>query len=97
VPVHPVGGHAICLDAVAVLPEVPRDEFPAQTLAALQYLDSGTRTAERGVVSAGLRFTHEPDTLRFFQARFEPVAPRQPAEQTSPFNVNAAGRTFGPV
>ncbi len=26
---------------------------------------------------AGLRMTHEPETLRFFQARFEPVAARQ--------------------
>lgn len=121
--VRPIGGHAVCLDAAAILPDVPRDQFPAQTLAAALYLDSGTRGAERGVVSAGrdsqtganrhpklelvrltiprrvytrshldlvadsvirtaeasrtatsgLRFTHEPETLRFFQARFAPV------------------------
>jgi tyrosine phenol-lyase len=32
---------------------MPQDEFPAQTLAAELYLDSGIRAMERGVVSAG--------------------------------------------
>ena len=123
--VHPIGGHAVCVDAAATLPHLPRDEFPAQTLAAALYLDSGVRAAERGTVSAGrdpdtggnrhprlelirltiprrvytqshmdvvadgvisvykqrdlldsgLRFVHEPDVLRFFQARFLPTAP----------------------
>ncbi len=122
--VQPVGGHAVFLDATAVLPEIPRAEFPAQTLAAVLYLDSGIRSIERGAVSAGrdpatgenrypklelvrltiprrvytqshmdivadsvirvakqgkaitngLRFVHEPEALRFFQGRFEPVA-----------------------
>ena len=51
--VHPVGGHAIFLDAKAIYPHVPQDRFPAQTLAAQLYLDSGIRAMERGVVSAG--------------------------------------------
>lgn len=122
--VRPVGGHAVCLDAAAFLPRLPREQFPAQTLAAVLYLDSGVRSTERGAVSAGrdpatgldrfpplelvrltvprrtytqshmdlvadslihvlrqrdhitcgLRFIHEPDTLRFFQARFTPVS-----------------------
>ncbi|GAB2703753.1 tryptophanase [Nocardia thraciensis] len=50
---RPLGGHAVCLDATATLEHVPRTEFPAQTLAAAIYLDSATRTAERGTVSAG--------------------------------------------
>ena len=100
---------------------LPQDRFPAQTLAAELYLDSGIRSMERGIVSAGrdaageharpkleltrlsiprrvytqahmdvtaeavkavwdardgargLRMTHEPKYLRFFQARFEPL------------------------
>jgi len=32
---------------------MPQDEFPAQTLAAELYLDSGIRAMERGIVSAG--------------------------------------------
>ncbi len=51
--VHPVGGHAIFLNARAFYPQLSQDEFPAQTLAAELYLDSGIRSMERGVVSAG--------------------------------------------
>jgi tyrosine phenol-lyase len=51
--VKPIGGHGIFVDAKAFLPHLPQDQFPAQTLAAEIYLDSGVRTMERGVVSAG--------------------------------------------
>lgn len=120
--VTPIGGHGVFLDAAAILPHVPQDEFPAQALAAAIFVDSGVRGMERGIVSAGrnaetgenrhpnlelvrltiprrvytqshmdvvaesvievyeqrdtfggLRFTYEPEDLRFFQARFEPV------------------------
>ncbi|MBI5762515.1 MAG: tyrosine phenol-lyase [Planctomycetes bacterium] len=120
--VRPIGGHGVFLDAARFLPHIPREEFPAQALAAALYVDSGVRAMERGAVSAGrdtqtgknrfpklelvrltiprrvytqahmdvtaesvcelyanrhriagLRFTHEPRHLRFFQARFEPV------------------------
>ena len=120
--VRPIGGHAVFLDAAAMLPHLPRDRFPAQALAAALYVESGIRAMERGAVSAGrdaatgenrwpklelvrltiprrvytqahmdvtaesvaavyavrdgvqgLRFVYEPEHLRFFQARFEPV------------------------
>lgn len=51
--VKPVGTHGVFLDAKKFLPHVPQDSFPAQTLAAELYLDSGVRAMERGVVSAG--------------------------------------------
>ena len=51
--VRPVGGHAIFVDAKAFYPHMPQDHFPAQTLTAELYLDSGVRGMERGVVSAG--------------------------------------------
>jgi tyrosine phenol-lyase len=51
--VQPVGGHAIFLDARQFYPHLPQDCFPAQTLAAELYLDSGVRGMERGIVSAG--------------------------------------------
>ncbi len=51
--VHPVGGHAIFLDAKVIYEHIPQSAFPAQTLAAQLYLDSGIRSMERGVVSAG--------------------------------------------
>ncbi len=51
--VKPIGGHGIFVDAKKFLPHIPQDQYPAQTLAAEIYLDSGVRTMERGVVSAG--------------------------------------------
>lgn len=121
--VKPIGGHAVFLDARAILPHIPQDQFPAQALAAALYVNSGVRSMERGTVSSGrdkttgenrmpklelvrltiprrvytqahmdvvaesvievfhtaeqvqgLRFTSEPEVLRFFRARFEPVS-----------------------
>ena len=118
--VNPIGGHAVFLNASKMLPHVPQEHFPAQALSAALYIESGVRSMERGIVSAGryketgenykpklelvrltiprrvytqahmdvtvdavcavmkrshkiggLRFTYEPDVLRFFQARFE--------------------------
>jgi tyrosine phenol-lyase len=120
--VKPIGGHGVFLDAKKILPHLTQDVFPAQTLAAEIYLESGVRTMERGVVSAGrdketgehnypklelvrvtiprrvytqahmdvvaesieevyvnrshikgLKMVYEPEYLRFFQARFEPL------------------------
>ena len=51
--VKPIGTHGVFLDAKAFYPHLSQDEFPAQTLAAELYLDSGVRAMERGVVSAG--------------------------------------------
>ena len=56
--VQPIGGHGIFLDAKAFLPHVPQAQYPAQALAAALYLDSGIRSMERGVVSAG----RDPET-----------------------------------
>lgn len=121
--VTPIGGHGVFLDARAFLPHLDQDVFPAQALAAQLYVDSGVRSMERGIVSAGrnhdtgehnrpklelvrltiprrvytdrhmevvadsvirlyakreriggLRMVYEPETLRFFTARFEPLA-----------------------
>lgn len=57
--VLPIGGHGIFVDAKKFLPHIPQDQFPAQTLAAEIYLDSGVRTMERGVVSAGRKANGE--------------------------------------
>ncbi|MBN2591414.1 MAG: tyrosine phenol-lyase [Sedimentisphaerales bacterium] len=51
--VEPIGGHAIFIDAKKFYPHIPQEQFPAQTLAAQLYLDSGVRSMERGIVSAG--------------------------------------------
>ncbi|MBN2524184.1 MAG: tyrosine phenol-lyase [Bacteroidales bacterium] len=51
--VKPIGTHGIFLNAKKFLPHIRQDEFPAQTLAAEIYIDSGVRSMERGIVSAG--------------------------------------------
>ena len=51
--VQPVGGHAVFLDARRFLPHLDADDYPAQSLAAALYVDSGVRAMERGTVSAG--------------------------------------------
>ena len=51
--VEPIGGHGIFIDAKRFLPHVKQTQFPAQALAAALYVDSGVRTMERGIVSAG--------------------------------------------
>lgn len=51
--VLPIGGHGIFLDAKKFLPHLKQIQYPAQSLAAEIYLDSGVRTMERGIVSAG--------------------------------------------
>jgi tyrosine phenol-lyase len=56
--VRPIGGHAVFLDAKSIYEHLPQDRFPAQTLAANLYLDSGVRSMERGIVSAG----RDPET-----------------------------------
>jgi tyrosine phenol-lyase len=51
--VKPIGTHGVFLDAKKFYPQLSQDKFPAQTLSAEIYLDSGVRTMERGIVSAG--------------------------------------------
>ena len=49
---RPVGGHAIFVDADRVLTKVPKEEFPAQTLAIELYLEAGVRGCEIGYILA---------------------------------------------
>lgn len=120
--VEPIGGHAVFLDAKRFCPHIQQKQFPAQALAAAIYTESGVRSMERGIVSAGrdresgkdyepkletvrltiprrvytyahmdvvaeaviklyenkekirgLKWTYEPQQLRFFTGRFEQI------------------------
>ena len=53
--VLPVGGHAVYLDARALLPHVPPLEYPGQSLAVALYREGGIRGCEIGTVMFGLR------------------------------------------
>lgn len=56
--VLPIGGHAVFLNARKFFDHIPQHQFPSQTLAAELYIDSGVRSMERGIASAG----RDPET-----------------------------------
>ena len=72
---RPVGGHALFVDADKVLSNIPKEEFPAQTLAIELYLEAGVRGCEIGYILADRDpVTHENrfgglDLLRLCIAR----------------------------
>jgi len=120
--VKPIGGHAVYLDARALLPHIPPLQYPGQALSVALYEAGGIRSVEIGtvmfgrqadgseqpapmdlvrlaiprrtytqshidyvieVVTAvaadaatlpGYRMTQEPNALRHFTARFQPLA-----------------------
>jgi len=52
--VQPIGGHAVYLDAAALLPHIPPLTYPGQSLAVALYREGGIRGCEIGTVMFGI-------------------------------------------
>lgn len=63
----PVGGHGVFIDARAMFPQIPYNEFPAQVLAIELYKEAGIRTCDIGSYMLG----NDPDTGKQLCASFE--------------------------
>jgi len=63
----PVGGHGLFVDARAMFPHIPYNEFPGQVLAVELYKEGGIRTCDIGSYMLG----NDPDTNEQLKADFE--------------------------
>jgi tryptophanase len=71
--VLPTGGHAVYIDAAAMLPHIPPSQYPAQALCVALYLAAGIRAVEIGSVMFGRPHadgTEEPAALELVRLAF---------------------------
>lgn len=63
----PAGGHGIFVDAKAMFPHIPYNEYPGQALAIELYIEAGIRTCDIGSYMLG----NDPDSGKQLEADFE--------------------------
>lgn len=70
---QPPGGHAIYIDAKAMLPHIPVVQYPAWALSLVLYLEGGIRSVEIGSVMFGQRSPNgkeEPASMELVRLAF---------------------------
>ncbi|HXF48619.1 MAG TPA: tryptophanase [Verrucomicrobiae bacterium] len=68
--IQPPGGHAIYIDAKAMLSHIPVEQYPGQALVAELFIEGGIRAVEIGSVMFGKK---DPQTERLIPAEMELV------------------------
>ncbi len=92
--IEPPGGHAIYLDAGALLPHIPHAEFPGQALAVAMYLEGGIRACEIGSVM----FAHpDPESGEMIFPRLELVRLAIPRRVYTQSHLDYLGETMGRI
>ena len=92
--IEPPGGHAIYLDAGALLPHIPHGQFPGQALAVEMYLEGAIRACEIGSVM----FAHpDPDSGEMIYPRLELVRLAIPRRTYTQSHLDYLAESIGKI
>ncbi len=92
--IEPPGGHAIYIDAGAILPQIPHGEFPGQSLAIELYLEGAIRGCEIGSVM----FAHpDPESGEMIYPKLELVRLAIPRRVYTQSHMDYIAETLGRI
>ena len=92
--IEPPGGHAIYIDAGALLPHLQHGQFPGQALAVGMYLEGGIRACEIGSVM----FAHpDPETGEIIYPKLELVRLAIPRRVYTQSHLNYVAEILGRI